>query len=326
MTAETTGSPSTRSSGFSFEVLLSFTERLLPMPFKQCVLCDRPITTANDSEEHIIPNSIGGRKTVKGFICKGCNGSTGREWEAELARQLNSLSLFFGISRDRGEVPPQLFETTTGEKLWKNADGSLMLHKPQYEANHTASGIQINIKARTWEEARKMLKGVKAKYPQIDFDQVLASATAQYNYPDGMLRFNLQVGGPKFGRSIVKSVFALAVKYGVQSASCQMARDYLVNPYAEACFGYYYEHDLISNRPDDIVLHCVSVSGNPDTRQLLGYVEYFGIHRMVVCLSNNYDGIEFSNTYGINPISGEELDLGVKLSLTPEDILGNIPL
>ena len=305
----------------TFEVLLSFTERLLPMSFKQCVLCDRPITAENDSEEHIIPNSIGGRKTVKGFICKECNGSTGREWDAELARQLNSLSLFFGISRDRGEVPPQLFKTTTGEKLWKNADGSLMPHKPQYEENHTESGIQINVNARTWKETRKILKGITAKYPQLDFNEIMATAKIQYDYLEGMLKYNLQVGGHDFGRSIVKSALALAVKSDLDAISCEVARNYLINTDAEACFGYYYERDLIANRPDDVVLHCISVSGNPETRQLLGYVEYFGIHRMVVCLSSNYDGEEFSNTYGINPISSEELDLGVNLSLTPEDIL-----
>ncbi|GAL13836.1 hypothetical protein JCM19233_4843 [Vibrio astriarenae] len=79
------------------------------MTHPKCALCDVEITEKNDTKEHLIPNAIGGRKKVKGFICENCNNASGDDWESELAKQLNPLSLFFGISRERGEAPPQLF-------------------------------------------------------------------------------------------------------------------------------------------------------------------------------------------------------------------------
>ena len=44
---------------------------------------------------------------------------------------------------------------------------------------------------------------------------------------------------------------------------------------------------------------------DPNERQLLAYVEYFGWLRIVACLSNNYEGIAFSHCYAIDPVAGK---------------------
>ena len=38
-----------------------------------CVLCESQITDGNDSRKHLIPNAIGGRRKVRGFLCNICN-------------------------------------------------------------------------------------------------------------------------------------------------------------------------------------------------------------------------------------------------------------
>ena len=48
------------------------------MNLKTCWLCDRELT---ETREHIIPESMGGRKTVRGFICRNCNSETGHDWD-----------------------------------------------------------------------------------------------------------------------------------------------------------------------------------------------------------------------------------------------------
>ncbi|MBB3212453.1 5-methylcytosine-specific restriction endonuclease McrA [Herbaspirillum sp. Sphag1AN] len=65
------------------------------MNTKKCQLCRDELNHSNDSKEHIIPNAIGGKKKVSGFICKSCNNKAGETWDAELASQLNWFSLFF---------------------------------------------------------------------------------------------------------------------------------------------------------------------------------------------------------------------------------------
>lgn len=294
------------------------------MVSSKCALCDVKITEENDTKEHLIPNSIGGRKKITGFICNKCNNNSGDKWECELAKQLNPLSLFFCINRERGDSPSQLFETTGGDIYKLNADGSMNPAKPIYKEEKVESGERVNIHicARSVSEAKQMLQGVKRKYPQIELDEIFSNVKTESSYCPDMLKFNLSFGGPDAGRSIVKSALALAVKSGISLESCIEAINYLRNEDAEACFGYYYSSDLIKNRPVGIPLHCISIKGCTETKQVIGYVEYFGVQRMILCLGREYNGKEITGTYSINPITGEELDLFVDLSLSNDEIRG----
>ncbi len=145
----------------------------------------------------LFPNAIGGRKKIKGFIYETCNNLSGDDWESELAKQLNPLSLFFGISRERGDVPSQLFETTGGSKLNLNVDGSMDIEKPVYSKQLLESGVgrQIQIRARSVPEVKRMLQGVKRKYPQVDLNELLDNVESQSSYCPDMLKFNFSFGG-----------------------------------------------------------------------------------------------------------------------------------
>lgn len=285
-----------------------------------CSICDTPITEVNDSREHVIPNSIGGRRTVTGFLCTKCNSQAGDDWDAELARQFNPLCLVFGIVRERGDVPSQRFDTTRGDRVELHADGTMSPHKPEYAAVPAGKGIQIHIKARSMSEAKKMLASVRRKYPEVNLEEVLKRAQPSSSYRPDMLKFELSFGGPRAGRSLVKSVLALAVQSGIEGRMCECARNYLKDSRGEACFGYYYERDLVVNRPTDRVVHCVAVKGDPASRQLLGYVEYFGVLRAVVGLSDSYGGREFTSSYAVDPVTGEELNTNVNLTLSRKEL------
>lgn len=71
----------------------------------------------------------------------------------------------------------------------------------------------------------------------------------------------------------------------------------------------YNETDVVLNRPQNTFFHCVHVQGDPQTRGVLGYVEYFGYLRLVVMLSNAYSGRAFSECYAVDPVAGLELSL-----------------
>jgi len=191
------------------------------MTSSKCALCEVIITQDNDTKEHVIPNSIGGRKKVKGFICKVCNSLSGDKWESELAKQLNPLCLLFAINRERGSVPSQLFETTAEYKLKLNVDGSMANEKPIYsEIPLDDSRVKINIHARDEKEAKSILKGVKKKYPKFDIDEALDRLRIQDSYCPAMLKMNFSLGGPDAGRSMVKSALALAAYSGIPAYSC----------------------------------------------------------------------------------------------------------
>lgn len=289
-------------------------------PARICVICARPIDAENDSREHVITEAIGGRLTVKGFICRPCNNDTGRTWDAQLAEQLHPLSLLFGVQRQHGITPGLKITTTAGEELVINADGPFTLAKPSFTEEKTPDGVKIQIAARSMEEAKRMLAGVKRKYPSADVDRMLANVQMPTSYPEGLIHHSLEFGGEVSGRSIVKSVFAMAYHAGVPPSVCHDALDYLRNPSGTPCFGYYYETDLVIDRPAEVPLNCVSVDANPDTGLVLGYAEYLGVRRVVACLGRGYTGERIQASYAVDPRTGGRLELSVRLGFNEADI------
>ncbi|UWF49679.1 HNH endonuclease [Pseudomonas sp. N3-W] len=284
-----------------------------------CSLCDVKLTLENDSKEHIIPNSVGGRKKTKGFLCQTCNSKTGDEWDTVLSEQLNPLSLIFFIQRERGDPPSQTFNTSEGISLTLHSEGGMSPAKVDFKEEIVDGKTKIRIVARDMREAKSILKGVKKKHPSIDIEKLTFGLQPTQEYLSGMLEFDLTLGGVSAGKSIVKSALALAHSVGVASNSCEQALQYLRDD-GIPCFGYYYEKDLVINRPPKIPLHCVAIHGNPETGLLLGYIEYFGIHRIVICLSERYRGKALSASYSVDPTTGAELILKVDIALNQDDI------
>jgi hypothetical protein len=170
------------------------------------------------------------------------------------------------------------------------------------------------------EEARKILMDLKRKHPEIDVDATLAAAQMVETYPRGAVGHDLSIGGELAGRSMVKSSLALAFANGVDWAACEGALGYLRDNGAPPCFGYYHDTDLIQGRPVGVPLHCVSVEADAATGLILGYGEYFGFHRFVCLLGKGYRGPAIMGTYAIDPRTGAELDLHVRIPFSRTDI------
>lgn len=287
---------------------------------KHCVLCADVLTVANDSEEHVIPNSIGGRKKVKGFICRICNSFCGEAWDSILAKQLNPLNLLFKVTRQRGNSPAQNFKTIDGNEIRLNSDSSLGLLKPSLQKNQANGKAKIRVSARSSKELRTMLKGLKRKNPTLDIEECVKNAKEQPFYLEALLNMSLSFGGQEVGKSLIKSTLALAFLNGINPNVCGNALRHLRNDVAETNFGFFYDSDVILNRPQDKIFHCVAICGETKNKLLLGYIEYFGIYRMMVCLSDSYDGPNVSDIYAIDPASGVEVELQFEISLTREEL------
>ncbi|HDR9354306.1 TPA: HNH endonuclease [Burkholderia vietnamiensis] len=257
-----------------------------------CALCNQPLSIVGNSGEHIVPNSIGGRRKVRGFICKGCNSRTGDGWDAELWRQFQHIALMHGVERDRGNVPAIPVQTGVGTQLMLLPDGSLMPRRIAFEkvANPAGKGFLIKATVRTAEEAEEMVRNLAAKHPEINVEEVLSTLQARTEYLDSPLTFGTAFAGPLGGRSMVKTAVAMAFDAGVSPSACNLALPYLLDKNSEAPYGLFYERDLVRGRPTSFTPHIVSVRGDSSSGYLMGYVEYFGLARIVVPLSDQYDG------------------------------------
>jgi len=290
----------------------------------ECAICDAPITPENDSGEHIIQNAIGGRLKVRGCLCITCNNSggksAGKAWDAELARQLNPLSLLFEISRERGEPPAQNFPTLDGRLRRLHPDGTSTPPHPTYEETKTDAGIAITATLRSMAEAPRILAGIKRKYPQVDIDAIREQLEVNTSYDNTPIRMDIVVGGHVAGRSMVKSALCMAVHAGIDPKVCTRARAYLAGDDSNPPFGFDYLTNFILIRPEGRVFHCVAVSGNAKSGLLIGYLEYFCFHHTVVLLADRYDGPDVHQSYAVDPLTGERLNLQFDLTLSREQI------
>ena len=284
-----------------------------------CAFCGISLTGENASREHIFPNAIGGRKSVGNFLCVACNSRTGSEWDDELVRQFKPLCTMLNVSRARGQNRRFVVETVSGRRLDLNPDGSMTIAEPLFEAQELDGNTAVKIRARTMRELRSMLSGLKSKHPQIDVDELMKRVKRIQEYSSEPYEVPLNVGGPLAGRSMIKSCLSMVYDAGFDIGHCEEAERYLLKG-GPPCFGYYTERDAVRNRPEKTFFHCIQVRGDPERRQLLAYVEYFGWLRVIACLSRNYERCAFSHCYAIDPVSGKELDLDIVLEIDPADL------
>ena len=284
-----------------------------------CAICGTTLIKSNSSREHVIPNAIGGRKTVGNFICINCNSLTGTQWDNELVNQLKPLCTLLNIKRGRGKNQPIPVETVKGRELILNPDRSMAPLKPVIEEHDLGGKTEINIQARSKKELQEILTGLKKKHPNIDVDKLLAEANDIQEHSEDLLKFSLEFGDLNSGKSVVKSCLALAYEAGLRIDECEHAKSYLQSD-GEPCFGYFNEWDVVNNRPENTIFHCVHVCGYPANRQVLAYVEYFNCERIVACLSSSYDGKAFSHSYAVDPVTGMELGIEIELKIKPEEI------
>ena len=223
------------------------------------------------------------------------------------------------VKRTRRRNLPFVVETVSGRKLAVNPDGSMTIEKLRFEKKELDGKTVVNIHARTMRELRRELRKLAKKRREIDVDEVVRRAEPKREYSSEPYEISLKVGGPLAGRSMIKSCLSMVYDAGFNIGHCEEAKRYLLKE-GEPCFGFYTKRDAVRNRPEKTFFHCIHVCGDPERRQLLAYVEYFGWLRFVACLSRSYEGCTFSHRYAVDPVSGKELDLDIVLEIDPADL------
>ncbi|QOD82217.1 HNH endonuclease [Chromobacterium haemolyticum] len=285
-----------------------------------CPLCDQPIALKGDSREHIIPNSIGGRLKIRGFICVGCNSRTGESWDAEIWKQFAQIAMMHGVERDRGEPPSIQIQTVDGNRYRLLPDGSMTIEHPKFSTQPHDNGMNINIAARDAKEARRMARQITDKHPQLDLQTLLNGMTAVEEPLESPVTFSACFGGELVGRSMVKTAVAMACALGIDAHACDAAMPYLKFDTTTPLYTPFYLRDLVAHRPEYHAFNCVSVIGDPLRRTLISYLEYFSLWRVVVILSEKYEGQAVQGTYAFNPANGEPLDLQIDLALSDDEL------
>ena len=288
-----------------------------------CFSCGEQILSNNQSKEHIIPNSIGGKKKIQNFICRKCNEKFGQTWDAILAKQFNPLALYLGIKRERGESPAEIFSTTKGEQYKMTSGSNLEIPCPVIkEQKIDDNKVQLEISARSHEEAKKIIADLeRKKYPGLSRSVDIDSLEYSEMYIEDPLHIPLAVGGKQVGKSIVKSCLALAYDAGLSGLDYSNVKKYFSDEIQPGDIWTYCYQDYVRNRDEFNVIHCVHIKASSKNKNIIGYIEYFSVFKFIVLLSNNYVGNDISATYGIDPLNGCKVDIDVCIDLSNHDVI-----
>lgn len=272
-----------------------------------CLLCPVNIDQKNNTEEHIIPQAIGGRKIVKFFICDNCNNKTGILWENEIFNQLKEFCVLFDIKRHRkklGAIPVNL---TDGTQLQLYPSGNFTPRKASVEEILGDEKRTIKVIAKNPEEAEKIISGFLAKYGEEFQVEGNPELEYTYEYTDQEIHFSKNFGGDLASRSMIKTCLALISKHGINPHLCNVAVQCLKSKEPSNNWNLCYQKDLIINRLQGFPFHCVYVIGIQHENIVVGYVEYFGFYRFISLLSDSYTGNDFSIIYALDPTTGKEI-------------------
>jgi hypothetical protein len=251
----------------------------IPAVIKKCRGCGKDLTSATDSEAHIIPNALGGRLKPKGIICRSCNGKLDELADNALVRAFGHWPTLLNLPRDRGEQPRKLIETQNGKRVWVESDGSITLADPDYKVAPVEAGHEVMIAAGNMKTFRQLLQKVAKEFP--GFDPALAEQHARTVgiEQEDALKMDLDFSPPMVLGGVVTAGWLYLIE---KTGRAFMEWDRLVQAISEvqshAGNFRYYTDGLPGLRGPDIGLgHKLVVRSIRSTGELIAYVELLGV-------------------------------------------------
>ncbi|MEP2718197.1 HNH endonuclease [Pseudophaeobacter sp.] len=161
---------------------------------KRCIITGQLITNENDSEAHVIPSALGGRLKPLGILCKDANLKIGDKIDLPLIKAFQAVMSLLNASRDRGNNQPVKMTDNSGDEYSFQFGEPLKATKPVYSETLIDDRLHVQISASSKKEARTLLGRVRKKIPNFDVDEAMTQATTEQRWPDGMLKFGIEVG------------------------------------------------------------------------------------------------------------------------------------
>lgn len=269
-----------------------------------CYLCNELLVGTNISEEHIIPNSIGGRLKSKNLLCSICNKKTGELFDRELAKIGNILANNFNIKRDRGIVPNYIANEIVTEKEVIVSPGLKInyLH-PEHGEENGISWIQAHNEKRLLQEIERVkmtLKDENTSLEFIKFENVDVEKKITF-YREETMEPNLLF------RSICKTMVNFYILKTGDNASVEKIINFLKFD-MENMFAWFLNANICKEYHQDKPYHILIIKGDSKQKALYGYYEIFGIRGFAALLNGRYTGEDLLLAYTYDPVSAKEID------------------
>lgn len=279
---------------------------------KICWKCGHEIQSGkDDSYEHIIPESLGGKIGLRGILHEKCNNALS-SLDSELEKQFHNLILMSGFKSKRNK-----------KKIFKvfDAMGNAIGMFDKFNSEFSAEMIKPNgelmkIVARTREELDSKVKArVKqmAEAGMLNYERTIATYTQKEGkqlvfFSNGLDQndpSNSKIGGLRFNQGIAKMALNFALYCKMDMTLLSELITYIKSESWEEVVGKqnnfvrsYHPNYYVPYYPiDGEISHVVSIRGDEESGSILVYVEIFNVECFLIIVSRNYQGKSFSQTH-----------------------------
>lgn len=297
----------------------------------KCYIC---MQKEADSEEHILPNAIGGKLTKK-ILCKECNEKYGSLYDSALARSLLFFSSFVKHPR-RSSIPDLdctlIADDGTQIPAKRNAlNGSLNGILRNYKKNNNKYTISYRaIGDKAIKSIHKEIKHViqrilknnqltQEKY-KIECQKIEDTINTKINTSNSQLvMVNINLGGKEVFYACLKialNFYAYKnkdVNYIHEAINILKSNDDRIF----SITNYFTIYDIY---PKDSIYHCIHIVASKQSQKLYYIISLFNCYQIFVLFNKDYKGENFTETYCYDIWNECEIDYNKKVTLSIEEI------
>ncbi len=303
-----------------------------------CFYCGKEINENNKTEEHIIPNYIGGRLKSKDILCRACNSRIGENVDVGF-KDLEFFTNLLNPCRDRNKninsnsIKCKILSDGKIYECSKKTDKSIF--SKSFHFNQKTGELKINILFTKQEDLdtffNTTIKTVISGYMEkrgATKQKINAKLKETYQKlleQNGIIYNNIIF--PNFQLNKSKKIFLSALKvvleYFIYEKFDKNFIQYKINDLKNLDVNnihkysnYYFNVDFFDS---ESINHLVYLKGDNINKLLYGVLSFYGVFTCIFLLNDNYSGENFEKSYYYDLIENKELTFDKSLNLNNDD-------
>ncbi|MBV6429617.1 MAG: hypothetical protein KIPDCIKN_04182 [Haliscomenobacter sp.] len=270
-----------------------------------CLFCDNPL---DNSDEHIIPDSLNGRLHSRNIICYACNSNIFGEHLDPIGKEFfNPILLALDFKNAQGKH----FEDLDGEKYLVRKGGEISQVRPKIERIKVGNKELISVSGppkhtiKQYNKIAEKLTSEGKKSLKFEKKEIVQNV--------GPLRVDAKF---EISPKLVLLLNKIAIEfYGLKWFSIEKIKPLVkrIRDLDSAISNVRFDNfnQEIRSFKDDEISHLIKLISND--RKLYTYIELFNIVCAAVLIDDEYEGENVDIQYYQNAITGNEIDETVEL-------------
>lgn len=282
----------------------------------KCYLCNEELSGDNITNEHIIPESIGGSITSNKLICSVCNKTTGHLFDAEFAKLGGFLAIQYKINLSKSKF--QATEVGTGARLKITSGFKVSRLEPVINKSNNPVWVQHPDKKRAIEELRRIVKELNDpdfEVKNIYFETIKSEEDKKIDFI-----YDRDIEPGLLLRSVCKTVINFYLFRSGNPEDCSPLINYLKQETGvNHC--WFLDLNISKTHFTESINHILLVRGERKNKMLYAYFEMFGETGFLVLINGQYKGSDLNLDYTYDPRRKTEIAHTYEFKLKTSEII-----